>query len=176
MLKWLREVLLPRRLQVEKRVYRPAVSEFSEGRYQQVFTAGYVSIEQAHGFTTLGFTEEKYQSIHGLILAYPSSPGFSPENVQVEFNDQGNTVSGSEIAVGVIEGAFVVSIDDESMLASGRISYEASGDAMTDDPDVEGEQDLQRIVVRLSVPGDAIKSVIAEVEKLHESGVRPVGA
>jgi hypothetical protein len=158
---------------VEKPVYVPVVKALDDGKYEQRFAAGCVSLDAEHGFVHLGLTEEESSAVHGLIIATPQNEPFSPSDVYVEFNDQGNACSGADIALSLGGAQLVVEFSDDVEMWVSRLSYSAAADSLSD-PEEDYAFPLRRVAVNLQVPAETIETIARELERMRRNGVRVV--
>lgn len=153
-----------------KPVYRPDVRPLTGGRYEQVFTARFVSLEADDGVVILAFAEDKHEAIHGVIIASPDHEPFTAADVYVEFNDQGNGRAGTEVALSLDGDKLAIDYSGTEVPA-GRISYAPAADVLTDSEE-PFEFMLSRVTVDLQLPPDRLAIVHREVDRLARNGVR----
>jgi hypothetical protein len=164
--KRLRGLFRPR---VEKPVYVPVVKALDDGKFEQSFTASYVSLDAEHGFVHLALTDEESCAVHGLIIATPQNEPFSPSDVYVEYNDQGNACTGADVTFSLDGGQFVVEFSDDVEMWVSRLSYSAAADPLSD-PEEDYAFPLRRVAVNLQVPAETTETIARELERMQRNG------
>jgi hypothetical protein len=161
------------RPRVNKPVYVPVVKALDDGKFEQSFTASCVSVDAQHGFVHLGLTEDEESAVHGLIIATPQNEPFSPSDVYVEFNDQGNACSGADIALSLGGAQLVIEFSDDVEMWVSRLSYSAAADPLSD-PEEDYGFPLRRVAVNLQVPAETTETIARELQRMQRNGVEVV--
>jgi hypothetical protein len=128
--------------------YVPRIRALADGKYEQTFDANHAAVEIEDGAVMLAAADGEYGAIHGLVMSSPELEPFRAEDVYVEFNDQGNGCSGSDVAVSFDGNQLLIEYADNVQVWVGRISYQPDADPLRE-PDDESELPLRRLVINL---------------------------
>ena len=136
-----------------------------DGRYEQTFDAEHVAVDTADGAVTLAAADREYEPRHGIFVSAPEAEPFTPEDIYVEFSDQGNGCSGREVTISLHDKQLRFEYSDEVTAWVGRISYE--DDDVSSDPALP----LRRVVVNLKTTLEVFAAVEKELRRLQRNGV-----
>ena len=154
-----------------KREYEPVIRALGDGTYEQTFGGAYAAVEVAGGSVTLAVADHEYGAVHGLYISSPETEPFSAEDVYVEYNDQANGCSGTDVTVSLTARQLQLEYSDEVEALTGRISYEAEADPFIE-PRTSYEFPLRRVVVNLTVNTQTLTALRDELQRLHRNGMR----
>ena len=139
-----------------KPAYHPSTEPIPgrPGLYEQVFVADEFAVEIGKEAVLFGAADES----HSLLVSWPAdasqcrSGALTPEEVCVEFNDQGNSCSGAHMeSVEVDPTQILVTLRPQSGLVVSRVSYDLEADSFSG-PCQFPDMAVGRIVARIQIP------------------------
>jgi hypothetical protein len=151
--------------------YVPDLNRRADGDYIQRFRGGFVIAGPFDGSRMLGATETEVGGIHHFLVTYPEEDGFSPADVYVEFNDQGNGCSGEDVTLTLEDDTLVVEYDPGVRATTGRISYADDADPL-EDPGEPYRFPLRQVRVDLALTPELRRALLRELGALRDHGVR----
>jgi hypothetical protein len=151
----------------QKPIYWPEVLILEDGSAEQRFRADHVAIDRDEHAAFVGFAQTEPATIHSMIIAWPLQGITRAEELYVEFNDQANGRTGSQVRLTLLRDQLVVDYDEE--IAVGRIAYEPDDDPMSE-PDEPEDETAQRVVVLFRVSDEMFAELTAEFRALANAG------
>src|SRR5687768_5214834 len=100
MFRFLKELFQPRVPTAARTPYVPNLTPTTDGRVEQAFTATVVSVETEFGNAIALSDLAQGETIHGVFITAPRSG--EPGEVELEYNDQGNSCTGARFSVQVL--------------------------------------------------------------------------
>ncbi|NET54079.1 MAG: hypothetical protein F6K09_37325 [Merismopedia sp. SIO2A8] len=156
-----------------KPLYHAEIVEFTPGKFEQRFIASYLCLEHVDETRILGFSEAKIGATHGLTVMSSNEEDLDPDDVYIEFNDQINGRSLSEVSIILQPRVVIFCYKPGAEVLSGRISYDENADFLENAIEAGIGQPLTRVVIELNVNvlKEAIATMNAEFRRLKIVGM-----